>query len=80
MVAHVRQALQQTAAIGACSPYLPAACTIRPCQTVFIATDLYGATPSPASLAARRKRSSSVIITTVGVLEGEGRRQLDGVV
>jgi hypothetical protein len=25
VVAHVRQALQQTAAIGACSPYFPAA-------------------------------------------------------
>ena len=36
VVAHVRQALQHTAAIGACSPYLPAACTIRPCQTAFI--------------------------------------------
>jgi hypothetical protein len=27
--------LQQTAAIGACSPYLPAACTIRPCHSAF---------------------------------------------
>jgi hypothetical protein len=27
--------LQQTAAIGACSPYLLEACTIRPCQTAF---------------------------------------------
>lgn len=32
VVTHVRQALQQTAAIGACSPYLPAACAIRPVQ------------------------------------------------
>ena len=36
VVAHVRQALQQTAAIGACSPYLPAACTSFPCQTAFM--------------------------------------------
>jgi len=35
VVAQVRQALQQTAAIGACSPYFPAACTSRPCHTVF---------------------------------------------
>ena len=32
-----RQALQQTAAIGACSPYLAVARVTRPCQTVFIA-------------------------------------------
>ena len=36
VVAHVRHALQQTAAIGACSPYFPAAWIIRPCQTVFM--------------------------------------------
>jgi SAM-dependent methyltransferase len=35
-VAQVRQALQQTAAIGACSPYFPAAWTIRPCHAAFI--------------------------------------------
>jgi hypothetical protein len=27
--------LQQTAAMGACSPYFPAARAMRPCQTVF---------------------------------------------
>jgi hypothetical protein len=32
---HVRQALQQTAAIGAWSPYFAAACIARPCQIVF---------------------------------------------
>jgi hypothetical protein len=32
----VRQALQHTAAIGACSPYFEVACTMRPCQTAFI--------------------------------------------
>ena len=35
VVAQVRQALQHTAAIGACSPYFPAAWAMRPCQTVF---------------------------------------------
>jgi hypothetical protein len=29
------QALQQVVAIGACSPYLEATCSIRPCQTCF---------------------------------------------
>jgi len=37
VVVHVRQALQHTAAIEACSPYFPAACTSRPCHTVFTA-------------------------------------------
>jgi hypothetical protein len=32
---HVRQALQQTAAVGACSPYFAVACTTLPVQTVF---------------------------------------------
>jgi len=36
VVAQVRQALQHTAAIGACSPYLLVACTIRLCQTAFM--------------------------------------------
>ena len=31
----VRHALQQTVAIGACSPYLPAACATRPVQICF---------------------------------------------
>jgi hypothetical protein len=31
---HVRQALQQTAAFGATSPYFAAACVRRPFQTV----------------------------------------------
>jgi hypothetical protein len=35
VVTHVRQALQQTAAIGAFSPYLALACAIRPVQIVF---------------------------------------------
>lgn len=35
VVTQVRQALQQTAAIGAFSPYFPAACAIRPVQIVF---------------------------------------------
>jgi hypothetical protein len=34
----VRQALQQTVAIGAFSPYLPAASAIRPVQIVFTVT------------------------------------------
>jgi len=33
---HVRQALQQVAAIGACSPYFAAAEVIRPCHSVFM--------------------------------------------
>jgi hypothetical protein len=32
---HVRQALQQAVAIGACSPYFAAACATRPVQMVF---------------------------------------------
>jgi hypothetical protein len=35
VVTHVRQALQQTVAIGAFSPYFPAACAMRPVQIVF---------------------------------------------
>jgi hypothetical protein len=35
VVAQVRQALQQTAAIGACSPYFALACATRPVQIVF---------------------------------------------
>ena len=35
VVVQVRQALQQTAAIGAWSPYLAATCIARPCQIVF---------------------------------------------
>jgi hypothetical protein len=35
VVTHVRQALQQTAAIGAFSPYFPATCANRPVQIVF---------------------------------------------
>ena len=35
VVVHVRQALQQTAAIGALSPYLVAAWDIRTCQSSF---------------------------------------------
>src|SRR5215208_6576307 len=35
VVAQVRQALQQTVAIGACSPYLPATSATRPVQIVF---------------------------------------------
>ena len=35
VVTQVRQALQQTAAIGACSPYFPAACAMRPVQICF---------------------------------------------
>jgi hypothetical protein len=37
VVTHVRQALQQTAAMGAFSPYLALACAIRPVQIVFTA-------------------------------------------
>ena len=36
VVAHVRQALQHTAAIGAWSPYFAATWVIRPCHTVFM--------------------------------------------
>jgi len=43
VVAHVRKALQQTAAIGACSPYLPAAWAIRPVQICFTAGNSYSA-------------------------------------
>jgi hypothetical protein len=32
---HVRHALQQTAAVGACSPYFAAASAARPAQIVF---------------------------------------------
>ena len=35
VVVQVRQALQQTAAIGAWSPYFVATCIARACQTVF---------------------------------------------
>jgi hypothetical protein len=35
VVAHVRQALQQAAAIGACSAYLLAMCAVRPVQICF---------------------------------------------
>jgi hypothetical protein len=38
VVTHVRQALQQVVTIGACSPYFPAACTMRPLQTCFISS------------------------------------------
>lgn len=31
-----RHALQQVAAMGACSPYLAVACVTRPVQTVFM--------------------------------------------
>jgi hypothetical protein len=34
-VTHARQALQQTVAIGACSPYFAAVSAMRPCQTTF---------------------------------------------
>jgi hypothetical protein len=34
VVVQVRHALQQTAAIGAWSPYFAATCTARPCQIV----------------------------------------------
>ena len=37
VVAQVRQALQHTAAIGACSPYLLAAWASRPRSTTFVA-------------------------------------------
>jgi hypothetical protein len=39
VVVQVRQALQHTATIGACSPYFALACTMRPCQTAFIEED-----------------------------------------
>jgi hypothetical protein len=35
VVTHVRQALQQTVAIGACSPYFPAARNAGPVQICF---------------------------------------------
>jgi hypothetical protein len=35
VVTQVRHALQQTAAIGAFSPYFPAACATRPVQICF---------------------------------------------
>jgi hypothetical protein len=35
VVTQVRQALQQMVAIGALSPYFPAACAMRPVQIVF---------------------------------------------
>jgi hypothetical protein len=35
VVTQVRQALQQTVAIGALSPYFAAACVIRPVQICF---------------------------------------------
>lgn len=35
VVTQVRQALQQTVAMGALSPYFPAACAMRPVQIVF---------------------------------------------
>ena len=38
----VRQALQQTVAIGACSPYLLVAWITRPCQTAFTARSVLG--------------------------------------
>jgi hypothetical protein len=37
VVTQVRQALQQTVAIGAWSPYFAAACVSRPCQIVVMA-------------------------------------------
>jgi hypothetical protein len=40
VVTQVRQALQQTAAIGAFSPYFPAAWAIRPVQIVFTGESL----------------------------------------
>jgi hypothetical protein len=40
VVTQVRQALQQTVAIGAFSPYFPAACATRPVHIVFIALTL----------------------------------------
>ena len=36
VVTQVRQALQQTAAVGALSPYFPAAWASRPAQTCFM--------------------------------------------
>jgi hypothetical protein len=39
VVTHVRHALQHTAAIGACSPYFAAVSAMRPCQTVFTASE-----------------------------------------
>jgi hypothetical protein len=36
VVTQVRQALQQTVASGAFSPYFPAACATRPVQIVFM--------------------------------------------
>ena len=38
----VRQALQQTVAIGACSPDLLVAWITRPCQTAFVARSVLG--------------------------------------
>jgi hypothetical protein len=38
VVTHVRQALQHTAAIGAFSPYFPAASAMRRVQIVFTGT------------------------------------------
>jgi hypothetical protein len=38
VVTQVLHALQQTAAIGACSPYFPAACAMRPVQICFTST------------------------------------------
>ena len=35
VVTQVLHALQQTAAIGACSPYFAATCAARPCQICF---------------------------------------------
>src|SRR5437868_730800 len=40
VVRHVRHALQQVAAIGAFSPYFPAACTTRPVQICFMFSEL----------------------------------------
>jgi hypothetical protein len=37
---HVRQALQQTVAVGACSPYFAALLVSLPCHSVFIASSV----------------------------------------
>ena len=61
-----RQALQQTAAIGACSPYLAVACATRPCQTVFM----------PPSYDLRRDPARGP--SSGSPLEGFGRTRLAG--
>ncbi len=79
VVAQVRQALQQTAAIGACSPYFPAAWASRPCSTTFMravyarSADRSRARSAGSAKPSRSRTSGYAAIRAIAAASGTSR-------